>query len=79
MGDFGVKYYGKQHAEYLITCIQNNYPVLVDWTGISYCLVSLEWDYKQIFVTLSMAGYAESAMHEYQQKTTTRPQNAPHK
>ena len=77
--DFGLKYVGKHHTENLITCIKKDYPVSVYWNGGLYYGVSLEWDYKQIFVTLSMAGYAESAMHEYQQKTTTRPQNAPHK
>ena len=46
-GWLGFKYIGKQHAEHLITCIQKYYPVSVDWNGVIYCGVSLNWELKK--------------------------------
>ena len=79
MDDFGVKYVGKQYAEHLITCIQEYYPVSIDWNGKLYFVFSFDWDYKQKHLTMSMKFSLEGSMNEYQQKMTTPPQNAPHK
>ena len=76
---YGVKYVKTQHAEHLIKCIQNVYPVPLESTGELYCEVSLDWDYKHKHVTLSMLGYVEGAMHEYQHKNPTKPLHEPHK
>ena len=62
MGSFGVKYVGTQHAEHLIKCSKNVYPVSLEWTGELYCVVILEWDYKQKHATLSMLRYVEGDM-----------------
>ena len=50
----------------------------VDWTGESYGTVTLDWGYKNKHVPLSMPGYVEGDMHEYQHKNPTRPQHTPH-
>ena len=46
--DFGVKFVvksvGKKHTENLITCINKEYFLSVDWTGELYCGVSLDWE-----------------------------------
>jgi hypothetical protein len=34
--DFGVKYVGREHAEYLMECIKKNYNISSDWKGSSY-------------------------------------------
>jgi hypothetical protein len=34
---FGVKYVGREHAEYLMECIKNNYEISSDWKGSAYC------------------------------------------
>jgi hypothetical protein len=31
--DFGVKYVGKEHAEHLLTTLEQHYKVTADWTG----------------------------------------------
>ena len=79
LDDFWVKYFGKQHAEHLITCIKQYYPVSVNLTRGLYCGVILDWEYIIKHVTVSMAGYMEGAIHEYQHKITTHIQHAPHK
>ena len=79
VGDLAVKYVGKKHAEYLLTCTLIYYPVSVEWTVELYYGVSLDWDYKNKHVTLSIPGYMESDMHEYQQKSPTIPHHVPQK
>ena len=65
--DFGVKFVvksvGKKHTENLITCINKEYFLSVDWTGELYCGVSLDWYYKNKHISLYMPGYVKSFMH----------------
>jgi hypothetical protein len=53
---FGVKYVGREHAEHLMACIKKNYEISSDWKGTAYCGLTLEWDYKNKTVDLSMPG-----------------------
>jgi hypothetical protein len=39
--DFGVKYVGREHAEYLMECIKKNYNISSDWSGSAYCGLTL--------------------------------------
>jgi hypothetical protein len=71
--DFGVKYVGREHAEHLIECIKKNYNISSDWKGSAYCGLTLECDYKNRTVDLSMPGYIKAALHKYQNAATTRP------
>jgi hypothetical protein len=52
--DFGVKYVGREHAEHLMACINKNYEIYSNWKGSAYCGLTLEWDYKNKTVDLSM-------------------------
>jgi hypothetical protein len=52
--DFGVKYVGREHAEHLMTCIKKKYNISSDWNGTAYCGLTLEWDYKNRTIDLSM-------------------------
>jgi hypothetical protein len=76
--DFGVKYVGREDAEHLMECIKNNYNISSDWKGSAYCSLTLEWDYKNRTVELSMPGYIKAALHKYQHAAPTRPEHAPH-
>jgi hypothetical protein len=64
--DFGVKYVGREHAEHLMTCIKKNYSISSDWNGTAYCGFTLDWDYKDRTVDLSMPGYMKATLHKYQ-------------
>jgi hypothetical protein len=75
--DFGVKYPGREHAEHLMECIKKNYNISSDWNGSSYCGLSLDWDYKNRTVDLSMPGYIKAALHKYQHAAAARPEHAP--
>jgi hypothetical protein len=63
--DFGVKYVGREHAEHLMECIKNNYNISSNWNCSAYYGLTLEWDYKNCTVDLSMPGYIKVALHKY--------------
>jgi hypothetical protein len=76
--DFGVKYVGREHAEHLMECIKKNYNISSDWNGSAYCGLTLEWDYKNGTVDLSMPGYIKATLHKYQHVAPAHPEHAPH-
>jgi hypothetical protein len=71
--DFGVKYVGREHVEHLMTCIKKIYNISSDWNGRAYCGLTLEWDYKNRTVDLSMPGYIKASLHKYQHAAPARP------
>jgi hypothetical protein len=69
---------GGEHAEHLMICIKNNYKISSDWNGSTYCGLTLEWDYKNRTVELSIPGYIKASLHKYQHATPAHPEHAPH-
>jgi hypothetical protein len=61
-----------------MACIQKNYNISSDWNGRAYCGLTLDWDYKNRTVDLSMPGYIKAALHKYQHAAPERPEHAPH-
>jgi hypothetical protein len=76
--DFGVKYVGWEHAEHLMACFKKKYNISSDWNGTAYCGLTLDWDYKNRTVDLSMPGYIKAALHNYQHPAPARPKHSPH-
>ena len=77
--DFGVKFVGKEHADHLIASIKSTYKKLTeDWTGSLYCGISLDWDYVGRTVDISMPGYINKKLQEYQHSLARRIQNCPY-
>jgi hypothetical protein len=76
--DFGVKYVGREHADHLLTCLQELYTVTTDWSGTKYCGLTLAWDHTAHTVQLSMPGYIAKALHRFQHPTPAKPVHAPH-
>jgi hypothetical protein len=70
---FGVKYVGREHTEHLMACIKNNYEISSDWKGSAYCDLTLEWDYNNRTVDLSMLLYIKAELHKYQHPAPTSP------
>ena len=76
--DFGIKYTNKADAEHLYNCIAEQYKVKADWEGKMYCGITLDWDYKNRTVTLSMPGYVEKMLRNFNHPKPTKPQDSPH-
>ena len=77
--DFGVKYVGKEHAEHLLTTINNDYTCKADWDSRRYLGLTLDWDYERREVHLSMPGYVHEALQRFNHTMPTKPQHQPHK
>jgi hypothetical protein len=76
--DFGVQYVDTEHAHHLIAALDTDYTVSKDWTGGLYCGITLNWDYANKHVDLSMPRYIKDALHKFQHPLPKRPQYAPH-
>eukprot|EP00804_Cyclotella_cryptica_P027244 CCRYP_014352-RA/>CCRYP_014352-RA protein AED:0.30 eAED:0.30 QI:0/0/0/1/1/1/2/0/568 len=77
VNDFGIKYVGTKHPQHLLTALQDHYKVTTDWTSSRYIGVTLDWDYVKRRVHLSMPGYVDKALHQFQHAKPTAPQHAP--
>jgi len=76
--DFGVKYVGKQHAEHLVSVIEEHYQYTTDWEGKRYLGLTFDWDYDERKVHLSMPEYIPNALKRFRHDRPKRPQNQPH-
>jgi len=76
--DFGIKYIRKEHAQHLLSTLEEHYTISQDWTGTTYLGLTLKWDYQNGMVNISMPGYVEKALQRFQHTTPSKPQHAPH-
>ena len=44
--DFGIKYVGRHNALHLISALQQNYEISINWTGTKYCGLDIDWNYR---------------------------------
>jgi hypothetical protein len=77
--DFGVKYVGKENADHLIKTLRKHYKLSEDWTGALYCGITLDWDYDNRTLDISMPGYVIKLRTKFQHKKPTKPQHSPHR
>ncbi len=59
--DFGVNYINKADVEHLLSVLKENYEVDTDWDVTRYLGLTLDWDYKNGNVHLSMPEYIDNA------------------
>ena len=77
--DFGVKYVGKEHAEHLANTLQDaGYKITMDWEGKQFCGMTLNWDYENGTVDLSMPGYVDKALQRFEHPVPSKPEDSPH-
>ena len=55
--DFGIKYEGAEHLKHLLSILKSFYDVEVDMSGGLYCGFTLDWQYKDKYVDISMPNY----------------------
>ncbi|WP_281640541.1 Ty1/Copia family ribonuclease HI [Aurantimicrobium minutum] len=77
--DFGVLYVDRTDAEHLRDTLKQHYVVTEDWTGKNYCGLTLDWDYVNRTVRISMPGYVAKALQRFEIDAPKRAQHAPHK
>ena len=77
--DFGIKYFSKADADHLLNALQSKYKISTDWSGKHYCGLTLDWDYANGIVDISMPGYIAKALERLQHIAPKVPQHAPHR
>ena len=77
--DFGIKYFSKADADHLLNALKTKYKISTDWTGNNYCGLTLDWNYAQGYVDVSMPGYIKKALERLQHIAPKHPQHAPHR
>ena len=75
--DFGIKYFHKSDVQHLISSLKRSYDVSEDWSGKNFCGLTLEWNYTQQYVDISMPSYITKLLTKFQHKLH-RPQFSPH-
>ena len=77
--DFGVKYVDKKHAWHLVEALKKcTYQLEDDWEGKLYCGISLEWNYQERYLDISMPQYAAKVLQRFDHKKPNRPQHSPY-
>jgi hypothetical protein len=76
--DFGIKYTRQEDLDHLLASLRKHYVVAVDPTGSKYLGLTLDWDYVNRTVDISMPGYIERALLRFQHKSPAKPEDSPH-
>ena len=75
--DFLVKYMNKTDAMHLVNALKGKYVVSEDWQASLYTGLTIDWDYDNGTVDISMPGYIEKALKRFQHPTPDEPEDAP--
>jgi len=76
--DFGVKYVNQEDVDHLIASVKHTYTLTEDWSGDLYCGIKLNWDYVRRTVDISMPGYIQKKLQEYEHVMPKKPQHCPY-
>ena len=60
--DFGIKYFNKDDAEHLLTCLQQKCKCTTDLQGQHYCGLTFDWHYDKEYVDVAMPGYVRECL-----------------
>ncbi len=66
-------YVNKLDAEQLLNSLQDHYKVEIDWTGGLCCGITLDWNYKDRYVDISMPGYTKKQLQKHEHTQTGSP------
>ena len=76
--DFGVKYIAKADVLHLTNALKQSYKITEDWSGKKYIGLTLNWDYENRKVHLSMPGYVKKTLERFDHTAPAKPQNQPY-
>ena len=68
----------KKDADHLIASLKDSYEISVDWEGTLYCGITLDWNYDERWVDVSMPAYIPAMFHKFRHTKPRRRQDAPH-
>ena len=76
--DFGIQYTSKAIVLNLINCKWSLYIVYTHWSGSLFIGITLDWNYSEHYVSLSMSGYIEKVSLRFTDNDPYIAQHDPH-
>ncbi len=76
--DFGVKYVGIEHFQHLQASLKKHYQTSTDMSRTRYLGLTLDWDYTNREVHLSMLDYIPEALKRFKHEKPKRAQHQPY-
>ena len=73
-----MKYVKEEDKKHLIDCLRMHYELTVEDEGTRYLGMTLEWDYANKKVHLSIPGYVTKALKQFNHEFPSRPQHQPY-
>ena len=77
--NFFIKYVGEQHAQHLLSTLQEHYTVTTDWEGKKYASIDPKWNYKSHTCQLTMEDYIRQLLLRYGRPAPRKSQRPPHR
>ena len=75
---FGIKYYSKDDAGHLMTCLGHHYKYTTDWDRKNYCGLTFDWHYDDGYVDISMLKYVPDSLKRLKHVPKKLPQYSLH-
>jgi hypothetical protein len=76
--DFGIRYTNCADADNLMQLLKQKYKISEDWTGARYIGLTLDWDYFNHTVNISMPGHIERMLQRFHHQAPAKPEDSPH-
>ena len=73
MDNFGVKYVDRQHVKHLMNAPEEDYTISQYWAGTQYIGLTIDWDYENQELHISMPGYTEDALTRFKHARPRTP------
>ena len=74
--NFGVKFVGVEQLRHLVESLKKFYKIVLNPTRSKYRGITLEWDYKNRTVDLSLPSYVPTKLKDFDHSNPSRPQHA---
>jgi hypothetical protein len=76
--NFGIKYIGQEHANYLTKILKEHYKCTIDWDSKCYLGMTMAWDYDGRRVYVSVLDCVPKALARFQHQAPSKPQHHPY-
>ena len=76
--DFGIKYFTRDDANHLLDSLGKHYKYTTDWKGKQYCGITMDWNYTDRYVDISMPEYVPDSLKRLRHTPAKSPQFSPH-
>jgi hypothetical protein len=75
---FGIKYVSRKHIEHLSSILKEHYKCSQDWSSVRYLRMTINWDYINKSVRVSMLDYVPEALIRFHHMPPAKPQQQPY-